>query len=140
MHQHLISAALAVVLAIGFTPRAMAQAPAPAAAESLAAVAVRQVEVGEQWYRSACITCHAVTVVSNDDFRLKWQGRSAFELFERIRSTMPASKPGSLSSGTYAAIVAYLMKLNGMPVGARPVRSDSVSLSHIRLALTAASH
>jgi len=76
--------------------------------------------------------------LTNPDFRLQWRGKSAFELFERIRSTMPASKPGSLTQGTYASIVAYLMKVNGMPVGTRRVSSDSSALASIRLTFPAA--
>ncbi len=98
-----------------------------------AAAAARQLDLGEQWFRSACLECHAVRGLDNADFRLKWGGRNAFDLFERIRSTMPESKPGSLTQGTYAAIVAYLMKLNGMPPGVGRISSDSSALAAIRL-------
>ncbi len=129
---------LAALLIAASTSRPLsAQQPAPSS-DSLAAAAARQLEVGEQWFRSACLECHAVRGLDNADFRLKWSGRSAYELFERIRSTMPDSKPGSLTQGTYAAIVAYLMKLNGMPVGTRRVSSDSSALSSIRLTFSTA--
>ncbi len=114
-----------------------AQQPA-ASSDSVAAAAARQLDVGEQWFRSACLECHAVRGLDDADFRLKWSGRSAYDLFERIRSTMPESKPGSLTLGTYAAIMAYLMKLNGMPAGTRRVSSDSTALTTIRLTFPAA--
>ena len=116
-----------------------AQAATPPSADSLAAAATRQLEVGEQWFRSVCMECHATGTLNNPDFRLAWRGRNAFELFERIRSTMPANKPGTLTQGTYASIVAYLMKVNGMPVGTRRVSSDSSALASIRLVFPAAS-
>lgn len=103
------------------------------AADSVAAVAARQMELGAQWFQATCIQCHAVGAVTNDDFRLKWNGRTAYELFERVRSTMPQSSPGSLGRGTYLAIVAYLMKLNGMPSAGRPVVGDSTALASVRL-------
>ncbi len=103
------------------------------AADSIAAVAARQMDLGQQWFQATCVQCHAVGAVTNDDFRLKWNGRNAFELFERIRSTMPQSSPGSLTRGTYLAIVAYLMKLNGMPGAGRPVVGDSTALASVRL-------
>jgi mono/diheme cytochrome c family protein len=112
--------------------------PAPASADSLAAAAARQLDVGEQWFRSVCMECHATGNLSNPDFRLQWRGKSAFELFERVRSTMPANKPGTLSQGTYASIVAYLLKVNGMPVGTRRLSSDSSALASIRLTFPAA--
>lgn len=129
--------ALCVGLLIAGSARDLsAQLPSPSS-DSLAAAAARQLDVGEQWFRAACLECHAIRGLDNGDFRLKWGGRNAFDLFERIRSTMPESTPGSLTQGTYAAIVAYLMKLNGMPVGARRVSSDSTALALIRLTFPA---
>lgn len=113
-----------------------AQAPVPST-DSAAAAAFKQVDLGEQWFRSVCLECHAVGSVSNPDFRLKWGGRSAFDLYELIRSTMPEHEPGSLTQGTYTAIVAYLMKLNGMPVGTSAIASDSSVLASIKLSFPA---
>jgi S-disulfanyl-L-cysteine oxidoreductase SoxD len=124
---------LAGLLVAASAARQLTAQPPVASGDSLAALAARQLDVGEQWFRSACLECHAVRGLDNADFRLKWSGRSAYDLFERIRSTMPESKPGSLTQGTYAAIVAYLMKLNGMPAGTSRVSSDSSALSAIRL-------
>jgi len=134
-----VTIALLAALFIAATPARVSAQPAPASADSLAAAAARQLDVGEQWFRSVCMECHAMGNLTNPDFRLQWRGKSAFELFERIRSTMPANKPGTLSQGTYASIVAYLMKVNGMPVGARRVSSDSSALASIRLTFPAAS-
>jgi mono/diheme cytochrome c family protein len=133
-----LSALVAVLLLTGTPVRLQAQSAATAA-DSLAAAAARQLDVGEQWFKSACMECHAVGNLTNPDFRLAWRGKTAFELFERIRSTMPANKPGTLTQGTYASIVAYLMKVNGMPVGTRRVSSDSSALASIRLTFPAAS-
>lgn len=134
-----LSVALASLLLAAIPPvRVQAQAAAPSP-DSLAAAAARQLDVGEQWFKSVCMECHATGNLTNPDFRLAWRGKSAFELFERIRSTMPANKPGTLTQGTYASIVAYLMKVNGMPVGTRRVSSDSSALASIRLTFPAAS-
>jgi len=133
-----LAALLAALLVAGLPSVARAQAPA-LSADSAAAAAARQVAVGEQWFRSSCLECHAARGLDNADFRLKWGGRSALDLFELIRSTMPDGKPGSLTPGTYAAIVSYLMKANGMPVGARRLSSDSSALLSIRLTFPAIS-
>ncbi len=125
-------------LLLAAAPRGMQAQAAAQSPDSLAAAAARQLDVGEQWFRSVCMECHATGNLTNPDFRLQWRGKSAFELFERIRSTMPASKPGTLTQGTYASIVAYLMKMNGMPVGIRRVSSDSSALASIRLTFPAA--
>lgn len=112
-------------------------ATSPLAAQDSAAGAspvARQLDVGEQWFRASCAECHA-TSLGDSDFRFKWNGRTAFDLFEIIRSTMPEHEPGSLSLPTYSSIVAYLMKLNGMPV-ASVVPSDSAGLSTVKLTFT----
>ena len=112
--------------------------PTPAGAQDSTvvdsvALAVQQLERGEQWFRARCIECHATGALANPDFQLKWNGRNAFDLFERIRATMPEDDPGSLTPGTYASIVAYLLKLNGMVVGSVRLPSDSTALAVVRI-------
>lgn len=123
---------LLALLGAPFATTGGAQDPMPAPVDS-AAEAVKQMELGEQWFRAACYECHATGTLANADFRLKWAGRSAYELFESIRSTMPESDPGSLTQGTYVAVVSYLMKMNGMPVGTSALPADSAGLSIVKL-------
>ncbi len=130
-----VSAAVLLLAATLATP-ARAQDTAPL---DSAAAAAKQVELGEQWFRAACFECHATGGLSNADFRLKWSGRSAFELVEAIRSTMPESAPGSLTQGTYIAVVAYLIRTNGMPVGTNALPADSAGLTTIKLTFAPAS-
>ena len=52
---------------------------------------------------------------------------------------MPESAPGSLTQGTYIAVVAYLMRTNGMPVGTTALPADSAGLATVRLSFTPAS-
>jgi cytochrome c5 len=121
------------VVALTCGSAATTRAQDAVSADSAAAAAARQLDVGEQWYRSACAECHAAKALDNADFRHKWNGRSAYDLFSLIRTTMPDSRPGSLTQGTYVAIVAYLIKVNGMPAGVRRLTSDSTALSAMRL-------
>ena len=130
-------AALLAAVAILAAAPLRAQDPAP-----VDSTVAKQLDLGAQWFRASCLECHA-TSLADPDFRLKWSGRTAYDLFETIRSTMPEHDPGSLTLGTYASIVAYLMKLNGMPVGTAALSSDSTALAAVRLtfvpAATAAS-
>ncbi len=130
---------LAPLVAFVFGLAAARAQPAGAQDHALPSAAAKQVELGEQWFRAACAECHAIGGLSNADFRLKWSGRSAFELIESIRSTMPESAPGSLTQGTYIAVVAYLMRTNGMPVGTTALPADSAGLATVRLSFTPAS-
>jgi mono/diheme cytochrome c family protein len=104
---------------------AAVSAPGPYSADQ----AVR----GEQVYQRTCSECHSIKDHANPDFRFKWNGRSAAELFEEIRNTMPEENPGSLTRQEYADIVAYMMKMNGMPSGPRPLAPDTVSLRAARI-------
>lgn len=124
--------ALVATALLFLAPSGTATAQDPAPTDS-AALAAKQLELGEQWFRSVCFECHANGALVNADFRLKWNGRSAFELFESIRSTMPENDPGSLTQGTYAAVVAYLMKVNGQPVGTAALPADSTGLAAVKL-------
>ena len=124
----MVAAALLATVALATSARAQDPAPPDAAA-----AAAKQIELGEQWFRAACFECHASGGLYNADFRLKWNGRSAFELVETIRSTMPEAAPGSLTQGTYIAVVAYLIRTNGMPVGTNALPADSAGLSTIKL-------
>ncbi len=124
------SLSLAVPLSLVVLVAAPVAAQAPAATGPYTA---DQASRGEAVYRRECGECHSVKDHSNEDFRFSWNGRSALELFENIRNTMPEETPGSLTRQEYADIVAYLMKANGMPSGPRPLAPDSTSLRAARL-------
>ena len=113
-------------LAILAAPHVLAQNPAPLSSiETLARYTAEQAERGRRVFSAVCVECHSRSDMSNDDFRLKWNGRSALELYDRIRTTMPDNSPGSRSNEEYADIVAYMMQLNGLPSGEIPLVADS---------------
>jgi plastocyanin len=80
-----------------------------------------QTALGKAAYLKSCAVCHGDNLGGRDrappltgnNFLSGWSGRDAASLFDRIRTTMPQSDPGSLSEETYAAIVAYVLDLNG---------------------------
>jgi mono/diheme cytochrome c family protein len=95
----------------------------------------QQAVVGEAWFRGYCVECHGPADMANDVFKSKWHGRTAFDLFERLRTSMPDGAAGSLPRQTYADLVAYFLKLNGRPAGPSPLSADSVALVRARLEL-----
>ena len=72
---------------------------------------------GEQTFRQVCAACHDTGEFSGGRFRLTWVGQSAGDLFDTIATLMPEGDPGSLRPAEYAAVVAYLLQLNGYPAG-----------------------
>ena len=69
---------------------------------------VANVERGRVTFTAECSRCHVPTEM---DARLKakWIGRSGQELFEQVRSTMPAETPGSLSNQQYYDLTAFIL-------------------------------
>ena len=88
---------------------------------------------GEATYRANCTSCHATSAHVGDAFVRAWDGRTAFDIFELIRTTMPIDNPGRLSREQYADVVAYLFKLNRLPAGERPLPSDDDGLKQVRI-------
>jgi mono/diheme cytochrome c family protein len=84
-----------------------------------------QAERGNGIFSKTCVECHTRKDMSGADFRLNWNGRTVFELFERIRTTMPDAAPGSMTREEYADVTSYLLKLNGMPAGSTNMPGDS---------------
>lgn len=116
-----------------------ASAPSPLAAQQVTpgppgVFTDSQATRGQQWYDSQCAACHPSRDMSSNDFKLRWNGRNALDLYARIATTMPATSPGTLSRRTYTDIVAYLMKINGLPAGTAALTADSTVMGRIPLA------
>lgn len=88
---------------------------------------------GEAAFRRVCTACHTATQFTGPGFLAAWRGAAVYQLFDLIRTTMPDDLPGSLPLGTYADIVAYILKLNRYPSGQRELPGDSDSLKLIRI-------
>lgn len=130
----------AIVGAVGSASDSRAQSAAAPASAPVAAVhrgtAVHpvtaasdsQADLGRRWFAASCEECHAVDDVTSADFKAKWGGRTAFDLFDQIARTMPEETPGSLPRRAYVDIVAYLMQQNGV-VAAVPLADDDSTLT-----------
>lgn len=90
-----------------------------------------QATKGEAAFAKHCGECHSPAAHTGAGFMELWDGRTAFDLFDQIRSTMPNDKPGKLGRGQYAEIVAYLLQLNGLPAGDKPLPSKDEQLQQI---------
>lgn len=97
-----------------------------------------QAERGAQLFTRVCLECHERVDLSNADFRLKWGGQTTFDLFKNISTTMPDNNPGMLAKTEYADVVAYILKLNGVPAGPAELVADSTVLSQAKMTLPGA--
>lgn len=82
---------------------------------------------------SICVGCHPSGTYSSEAFKATWSGRSVGELFDLISETMPKNEPASLSPQEYAQVVAYILKLNGVPAGKADIPADIEQLKQIRI-------
>jgi mono/diheme cytochrome c family protein len=88
-----------------------------------------------------CQVCHGAKFEGTDvgpglageDFRAAWNGRSLFELFDKIKATMPANAPGDLTNAQAADLVAHILKLNEYPTAAAELIGDKAALDQIKL-------
>jgi S-disulfanyl-L-cysteine oxidoreductase SoxD len=86
---------------------------------------------GEAAYGAHCIECHEGLEADGPElagkaFVDRWREDRLESLFTFIRTTMPGNTPGSLTDDEYADILAYLLRVNGLPAGARELRPDMV--------------
>ena len=98
-----------------------------------------QADQGAAAYKTHCLSCHGDTMTGGEQvpalrgvtFGATWEGVSLSDLFERIRKTMPPGKSGVVTRQEYASILAYMLKMNGMPAGNAALASDPVTLGDI---------
>ena len=127
----------AAAFAAGWAPRA-AGAPTGRPAAALQPVlegvfTAAQAARGERTFDEVCAGCHDPGEFAGARFRLGWVDRSVGELFDIISTLMPEGDPGSLSPGEYAAVVAYLLQLNGYPAGETPLPANLSALQALEI-------
>ena len=87
-------------------------------------------QTGEQLFSANCARCHAGVEIERR-LRGEWSGRTAGQLFERTRQTMPAESPGSLSDDDYIKLTAYMLDVGGMPTPIPPL--TAANLDSVRM-------
>ena len=137
----LISAA---ALSITTAGALRAQAPAaPAAAKTTndGVFTDAQVKKGNEVYQQQCASCHdaqlagsgTAPALAGTDFSANWKDETVGSLFERIRATMPADNPGSLSRAQVSELVAFILNFNKYPAGETELGSDFEALKAIKI-------
>lgn len=112
-------AALALAAIAGMAEQdAFGQAPGDVQASYTA----DQARTGEALYLQQCASCHLVDLrgqfeapeLAGPNFRNIWGNRSVTDLLTIIDETMPVQSPGSLNGEQRSAIVAYILRENGV--------------------------
>ncbi len=90
---------------------------------------------GSELYALNCASCHSAATHASPAFAAKWAGHPLAELFQYMNQEMPKENPGSLSAKEYTLLLAYMLKMNGMPAGRSELSSDPVELEKIKIDL-----
>ena len=99
-----------------------------------------QAKRGEAVYKRECAACHGDMLTGGESappltggaFQANWNGLTLGDLFDRIRKTMPKSKPGSLTRPQDADVLAYILSFNKFPAGKTELYRQSEMLKEIR--------
>jgi S-disulfanyl-L-cysteine oxidoreductase SoxD len=124
-----------VVLLISSTPIGLAAARSPQDVKSTmtGVYTAPQATRGEETYMGICVACHPAGTYKTTAFRTAWSGRLLSELFDQVKEKMPKNDPASLTPQEYVQVVAYLLKINGVPAGESELPADSEALKKIRI-------
>ena len=99
-----------------------------------------QAKRGEMVYRKECAACHGDQLTGGESappltggaFQANWNGLTLGDLFDRIRKTMPQTKPGSLTRQQNADVLAFMLIINKFPAGKTELYRQSEMLKEIR--------
>jgi mono/diheme cytochrome c family protein len=100
-----------------------------------------QAQRGEVLYTRQCARCHGAQLTGGEaapplaggDFLSNWNGLSVGDLFERIRVSMPADRPGQLTREQNADILAHILRANQFPAGKSELERQPEVLKQIRI-------
>jgi mono/diheme cytochrome c family protein len=100
-----------------------------------------QAKRGETLYSQACASCHgpdlsgdAAPSLSGDGFSAGWNDLSVADLADRIRTTMPADAPGSLSRQQAVDLVSFILSKSRFPAGQTELPAQDEVLKQIKIA------
>lgn len=96
---------------------------------------------GSALYAGNCASCHGTALTGGEsapplagaDFFSNWNGLTVGDLFERIRVSMPADRPGKLTREQDADVLAYMLSMNQFPPGKTELERQTEALKQIRI-------
>lgn len=100
-----------------------------------------QAKRGADVYAKSCAMCHGDQLegdgqappLAGSEFTDTWKNQTADDVFEIVKSTMPADKPGSLTRAQNADLFAFIFQKNEFPAGKTELPQDAAALKKIRI-------
>jgi mono/diheme cytochrome c family protein len=95
---------------------------------------------GAPLYVKNCASCHGAKLegenqappLAGSEFTMNWNDQPLSDLFEKMQTSMPADKPGTLSAKENADILAYILRENRLPAGSSDLPADPAQLKQIK--------
>jgi len=99
-----------------------------------------QANRGKATYAAQCARCHGVELRGGDEtpaltgekFVENWRNHSVDDLFEEVRISMPADRPGTLSRQNNSDVLAFILAANKFPSGAAELSTENGALKQIK--------
>ncbi len=99
-----------------------------------------QADRGQAAYKQVCARCHRDALTGGDEapaltgtsFMSAWNGLALEELHERIRTTMPTDTPGVYPKQQVTDVIAFMLRYNGFPAGAKELTHELEALKGIK--------
>ena len=96
---------------------------------------------GKSIYASSCTGCHGDTLegsgqippLAGPEFLNDWKGQTLADLFDKMKTTMPADAPGKLSNEENIDLLAFLLSFNKFPSGPADLMYDRAVLERIHI-------
>jgi hypothetical protein len=100
-----------------------------------------QAERGKTAFVKSCGNCHNSTLegtarapaLHGDRFMADWLNTNVDTLFTKLRDTMPATYPETVSDDVKLDILTYLLQANSFPAGSAELKLDEKELANIRI-------
>ena len=102
---------------------------------------------GHTFYMQSCARCHGADLSGTFEipplvgrFMPYWSGSTLDALFDYVSTAMPLDHPGALSPGANVDIVAFILKSNDIPSGAKELSAGSLKAINFDSAKPASRH
>jgi mono/diheme cytochrome c family protein len=100
-----------------------------------------QAKRGETVYTDNCATCHDPMLtggvgpaLTGMEFITAWKEMTVGDLFDRIKTTMPLTSPGTLTPEQAADVLSFILNFNKFPAGSAPLPTDLDALKGVKMA------
>lgn len=100
-----------------------------------------QAKRGADRYADSCASCHGDNLegegqappLMGKEFTDQWNNQTVGDLFDIVKGTMPADRPGSLTRQQNSEVLAFLFQKNGYPSGKTELSAEVADLKKIRI-------